>query len=384
MTTNAVDIDIDELVALRRDIHANPEVAFDEHRTSELVAAKLRAWDIETHTGIGGTGVVGIVHGLRGTGRAIALRADMDALPMEEEGRPLHRSQRQGVFHGCGHDGHTAILLGVARHFSRNRNFAGTVVLVFQPAEETGGGANAMLADGLEARFSYDEIYALHNAPHFSPGTFGVLDDAMLSSCDEVVIRIDGVGGHGSAPEKTKDPVMAAGQLVCALQTVVSRTVEPSETAVLSIGTVHAGSAPNVIPAHAELTGTLRTFDENVRTLAKSRIRGICEGVAIASECAISVEFRNGSPATINHRKQAEAAARVAVDIFGADNVLRNFAPLNASEDFSEFLLRRPGAYALLGQGGVYCHHPEFDFNDDVLPLGVRFFVALANARCAA
>jgi hippurate hydrolase len=359
-------------------------VAFDEHRTSELVAAKLRAWDIETHTGIGGTGVVGIVHGLRGTGRAIALRADMDALPMEEEGRPLHRSQRQGVFHGCGHDGHTAILLGVARHFSRNRNFAGTVVLVFQPAEETGGGANAMLADGLEARFSYDEIYALHNAPHFSPGTFGVLDDAMLSSCDEVVIRIDGVGGHGSAPEKTKDPVMAAGQLVCALQTVVSRTVEPSETAVLSIGTVHAGSAPNVIPAHAELTGTLRTFDENVRTLAKSRIRGICEGVAIASECAISVEFRNGSPATINHRKQAEAAARVAVDIFGADNVLRNFAPLNASEDFSEFLLRRPGAYALLGQGGVYCHHPEFDFNDDVLPLGVRFFVALANARCAA
>jgi hippurate hydrolase len=177
---------------------------------------------------------------------------------------------------------------------------------------------------------------------------------------------------------------MAAGQLVCALQTVVSRTVEPSETAVLSIGTVHAGSAPNVIPAHAELTGTLRTFDENVRTLAKSRIRGICEGVAIASECAISVEFRNGSPATINHRKQAEAAARVAVDIFGADNVLRNFAPLNASEDFSEFLLRRPGAYALLGQGGVYCHHPEFDFNDDVLPLGVRFFVALANARCAA
>ncbi|NPT44840.1 amidohydrolase [Paraburkholderia sp. 1N] len=381
---NAVDIDIDELVALRRDIHAHPEVAFDEHRTSELVAAKLRAWDIETYTGIGGTGVVGVAHGLRGKGRTIALRADMDALPMEEEGRPLHRSQRQGVFHGCGHDGHTAMLLGVARHFSRKRDFAGTVVLVFQPAEETGGGANAMLADGLEERYAYDEIYALHNMPHFPPGTFGVLDGAMLSSCDEVEILIDGVGGHGSAPEETKDPVMAAGQLICALQTVVSRTIAPSATAVLSIGSVHAGSASNVIPAHVELTGTLRTFDEGVRTLAKSRIGAICEGIAMTSECSISVAFRNSSPATINHREQAEAAAQVAVDIFGAENVLREFAPINSSEDFSEFLLRRPGAYALLGQGGVYCHHPEFDFNDDVLPLGVRFLVALAYARCAA
>lgn len=384
MTTNAVDIDIDELVALRRDIHANPEVAFDEHRTGELVAAKLRAWNIETHTSIGGTGVVGVVHGLRGKGRVIALRADMDALPMEEEGRPLHRSQRQGVFHGCGHDGHTAMLLGVARHFSRQREFSGTVVLVFQPAEETGGGANAMLADGLEERFAYDEIYALHNAPHFQPGTFGVLDGAMLASCDEIVISIAGVGGHGSAPEKTKDPVMAAGQLLCALQTVVSRSTEPSATAVLSIGSVHAGSAPNVIPSHAELTGTLRTFDEKVRAQAKARIRTICNGMAITSECLITLDFRNSSPATINHREQAEAAANVAVDIFGTDNVLRKFAPLNASEDFSEFLLRRPGAYALLGQGGVYCHHPEFDFNDDVLPLGVRFFVALAHARCVA
>lgn len=384
MTKNAVEIDIDELVALRRDIHANPEVAFDEHRTSELVAARLRAWDIETHTGVGGTGVVGVVHGRAAKGRTIALRADMDALPMEEEGRPLHRSLRQGVFHGCGHDGHTAMLLGVARHFSRQRDFAGTVVLVFQPAEETGGGANAMLADGLEERFGYEEIYALHNAPHFPPGTFGVLDGAMLASCDEVIIRIDGVGGHGSAPEKTKDPVMAAGQLICALQTVVSRSIEPHATSVLSIGSVHAGSAPNVIPSFAALTGTLRTFDEGVRTLAKSRIRAICEGIAIASECSISVEFQNSSPATINHRVQAEAAASVAADIFGADKVLREFAPLNGSEDFSEFLLRRPGAYALLGQGGVYCHHPEFDFNDDVLPLGVQFFVALAYARCAA
>nr|WP_322051649.1 amidohydrolase [Paraburkholderia bannensis] len=380
----AVDIDIDELVALRRDIHANPEVAFDEHRTSELVAAKLRAWDIDTHTGIGGTGVVGVVHGQRGKGRTIALRADMDALPMEEEGRPLHRSMRQGVFHGCGHDGHTAMLLGAARHFSQHRDFAGTVVLVFQPAEETGGGANAMLADGLETRFGYDEIFALHNAPHFAPGTFGVLDGAMLASCDEVIVRIDGVGGHGSAPEKTRDPVMAAAQLICALQTVVSRSIEPSATAVLSIGSMHAGSAPNVIPSHAELTGTLRAFDENVRALAKSRIEEICAGIATLSTCSISVEFRNSSPATINHREQAEAAARVAADIFGADNVLRDFPPLNGSEDFSEFLLRRPGAYALLGQGGVYCHHPEFDFNDDVLPFGVRFFVSLAHARLAA
>lgn len=381
METNGIDVDIDELVALRRDIHANPETAFDEHRTSELVAAKLIAWDIETYTGIGGTGVVGVVRGRGGAGRTIALRADMDALPMEEEGRPLHRSLRQGVFHGCGHDGHTAMLLGAARHFSRHRDFAGTIVLVFQPAEETGGGANAMLADGLEQRFGYDEIYAMHNAPHFPPGTFGVRDGAMLASCDEIAISVGGVGGHGSSPEKTRDPVMAAAQLICALQTVVSRSTDPSAMAVLSFGSVHAGSAPNVIPSHAELTGTLRTFDENVRALAKARIRTICEGTAIATECTISVEFLNSSPATVNHREQAEAAAAAAVGVFGADNVLRDFTPLNGSEDFSEFLLRRPGAYVLLGQGGVYCHHPEFDFNDDVLPLGVRFFVAIAHAR---
>ncbi|OAJ55537.1 hypothetical protein A6V36_34925 [Paraburkholderia ginsengiterrae] len=378
------EAEIAELVALRRDIHANPETAFDETRTSELVAAKLRAWDIETHTGIGSTGVVGVIHGRLGPGRSIALRADMDALPMQEEGMPLHRSLRNGVFHGCGHDGHTAMLLGAARHFSKHREFHGTLVLVFQPAEETGGGANAMLADGLETRFPFDEIYAMHNAPHFSPGTFGVRDGAMLASCDELRIEVTGVGGHGSSPEKTIDPIAAAAQLICALQTVVSRSVDPSAMAVLSIGSIHAGTTSNVIPAHASLTGTLRTFDESIRSLAKSRIETICAGVAKATGCAISIEFYGSSPATINHREQAEAAARAAQTVFGAANVLREFAPLNGSEDFSEFLLRRPGAYVLLGQGGVYCHHPEFDFNDDVLPLGVRFFVALAEQRLAA
>lgn len=377
------DLGIEELVALRRDIHINPEVAFNEHRTSELVAAKLRAWNIETHTGIGGTGVVGVVPGRRGNGRVIALRADMDALPMEEEGQPFYRSKRQGVFHGCGHDGHTAILLGVARYFSRNRDFEGTLILVFQPAEETGGGASAMLADGLEERFPYEEIYALHNAPWFAPGVFGVLDGAMLASCDEVVITIDGVGGHGSAPEEAKDPIMAAAQLICSLQTVVSRSIAPNTPAVLSVGSIHAGSAPNVIPARAEITGSLRTFSEDVRSQAKARIRAICEGIATASECAIGVDFQNSSPATVNHPEQAEAAANIARDVFGPENVLREFPPLNGSEDFSEFLLRRPGAYVLLGQGGVYCHHPEYDFNDDVLPLGVRFFIELAYSRCA-
>ncbi|MFM0207212.1 amidohydrolase [Paraburkholderia sediminicola] len=387
MGLNVIDADIDELVALRRDIHANPETAFDETRTSELVAAKLRAWDIETHTGVGKTGVVGIIRGTRttsGTGRAIALRADMDALPMEEEGRPLHRSLRQGVFHGCGHDGHTAMLLGTARHFSRHRDFAGTIVLIFQPAEETGGGALAMLADGLETRFPFDEIYAIHNAPHFAPGTFGVRDGAMLASCDELRIDVTGVGGHGSSPERTKDPIAASAQLVCALQTVVSRAIDPASVAVLSIGSIHAGSTSNVIPSHAQMTGTMRTFDESVRTRMKARIESICAGVALATECEIAVTFYGSSPATINHRKQAEAAATAAAEVFGEANVLRDFPPLNGSEDFSEFLLRRPGAYVLLGQGGVYCHHPEFDFNDEVLPLGVRFFVTLALARLEA
>ena len=384
MGLNVIDADIDELVALRRDIHANPETAFDETRTSELVAAKLRAWDIETHTGVGRTGVVGVIRGTRttsGTGRAIALRADMDALPMEEEGRPLHRSLRQGVFHGCGHDGHTAMLLGTARHFSRHRDFAGTIVLIFQPAEETGSGALAMLADGLETRFPFDEIYAMHNAPHFAPGTFGVRDGAMLASCDELRIDVNGVGGHGSSPERTKDPIAASAQLICALQTVVSRAIDPASVAVLSIGSIHAGSTSNVIPAHAQMTGTMRTFDESVRAQMKARIESICAGVALATECEIAVTFYGSSPATINHREQAAAAATAAAEVFGEANVLRDFPPLNGSEDFSEFLLHRPGAYVLLGQGGVYCHHPEFDFNDEVLPLGVRFFVTLALAR---
>jgi amidohydrolase len=384
---NVIDADIDELVALRRDIHANPETAFDETRTSELVAAKLRAWDIETHTGVGKTGVVGIIRGTRtasSTTRSIALRADMDALPMEEEGRPLHRSLRQGVFHGCGHDGHTAMLLGTARHFSRHRDFAGTLVLIFQPAEETGGGALAMLADGVDNRFPYDEIYAIHNAPHFAPGTFGARDGAVLASCDEMRIDVTGVGGHGSSPEKTRDPIAAAAQLICALQTVVSRTIEPAASAVLSIGSIHAGTTSNVIPSHAQMTGTMRTFDESVRERMKARIEAICAGVALATDCAIAVTFYGSSPATINHRVQAEAAAAAAADVFGTENVLREFPPLSGSEDFSEFLLRCPGAYLLLGQGGVYCHHPEFDFNDDVLPLGVRFFVTLALARLAA
>ena len=384
MGLNVIDADIDELVALRRDIHANPETAFDETRTSELVAAKLRAWGIETHTSIGKTGVVGVIRGTGaapGMGRTIALRADMDALPMEEEGRPLHRSLRQGVFHGCGHDGHTAMLLGTARHFSRHRDFAGTLVLIFQPAEETGGGALAMLADGLESRFPYDEIYGMHNAPHFAPGTFGVRDGAMLASCDEMRIDVTGVGGHGSSPEKTRDPIAAAAQLICALQTVVSRAIDPASAAVLSIGSIHAGTTSNVIPSHAQMTGTVRTFDESVRKRMKARIESTCAGVALATECEIAVTFYGSSPATINHRVQAEAAAAAAEQVFGAENVLRDFPPLNGSEDFSEFLLRRPGAYVLLGQGGVYCHHPEFDFNDDVLPLGVRFFVTLALAR---
>ena len=384
MGLNVIDADIDELVALRRDIHANPETAFDETRTSELVAAKLRAWDIETHTGVGRTGVVGVIRGTRttsGTERAIALRADMDALPMEEEGRPLHRSLRQGVFHGCGHDGHTAMLLGTARHFSRHRDFAGTIVLIFQPAEETGGGALAMLADALETRFPFDEIYAMHNAPHFAPGTFGVRDGAMLASCDELRIDVNGVGGHGSSPERTKDPIAASAQLICALQTVVSRAIDPASVAVLSIGSIHAGSTSNVIPAHAQMTGTMRTFDESVRAQMKARIESICAGVALATECEIAVTFYGSSPATINHREQAAAAATAAAEVFGEANVLRDFPPLNGSEDFSEFLLHRPGAYVLLGQGGVYCHHPEFDFNDEVLPLGVRFFVTLALAR---
>jgi hippurate hydrolase len=373
--------DVESLVALRRDLHAHPESAFNELRTSLRVASLLREWNIETTTGIGGTGVVGVIHGERGPGRTIALRADMDALPMEEGGSPEWRSTVAGVFHGCGHDGHTAMLLGAASWLSQNRLFFGKIVLLFQPAEENGGGALAMLADDAEARFGWDEIYGLHNAPHLPPGIFGVREGAMLASCDDVLFEIHGVGGHGSAPEKCKDPIMAAAQLICALQTVVSRTVDPAAMVVLSMGSLHAGTTPNVIPASASISGTLRTFDEQLRAQAKTRIEAICQGIAIASDCQISVRFANGSPATVNYPEQARAAARAAETVFGVSAVKRDIEPLNGSEDFSEFLLRKPGAYALIGQGGVFCHHPDYDFNDDILPLGVKYLISLALDR---
>jgi len=373
--------DVEALVAFRRDLHAHPEVAFGEQRTSSRVASQLRAWGVDTWTGVGGTGVVGVIHGECGPGRTIALRADMDALPMDEGGSPTWRSTLAGAFHGCGHDGHTAMLLGAAGWLSENRQFFGKIVLLFQPAEENGGGALAMLADDAEARFGWDEIYGLHNAPHLPPGIFGVRDGAMLASCDDVLFEIQGVGGHGSAPEKCRDPIMAAAQLICTLQTVVSRSVDPATMVVLSMGSVHAGTTPNVIPASASLSGTLRTFDERLRAQAKVRIEAICEGVALASECQISVRFANGSPATVNHPEQARAAARAAEQVFGASAVKRDIEPLNGSEDFSEFLLRKPGAYALLGQGGVFCHHPDYDFNDEILPLGVKYLISLALDR---
>lgn len=379
-----VEFDVEALIALRRDLHAHPEVAFNERRTSLRVASLLRDWGIDTWTGIGGTGVVGVIEGESGPGRTIALRADMDALPMDEGGMPEWRSTLSGAFHGCGHDGHTAMLLGAARWFSEHRQFHGRLVLLFQPAEENGGGALAMLADDVEARFGWDEIYGLHNAPHLPPGEFGVREGAMLASCDDVLFDIHGVGGHGSAPEKCRDPIMAAAQLICALQTVVSRSVDPAAMVVLSMGSLHAGTTPNVIPAGASLSGTLRTFDETLRAQAKARIEAICAGIAVVSECDISVRFANGSPATVNHPEQARVAARAAERVFGSEKVRTDIEPLNGSEDFSEFLLRKPGAYALLGQGGVYCHHPDYDFNDDVLPLGVKYFISLALDRLTA
>lgn len=376
-----VVLDVEALIAFRRDLHAHPEVAFDERRTSLRVASQLREWGIDTWTGIGGTGVVGVIEGALGPGRTIALRADMDALPMAEEGTPAWRSTHAGAFHGCGHDGHTTMLLGAAQWLSEHRQFSGRVVVLFQPAEENGGGALAMLADDIEGRFKWDEIYGLHNAPTLAPGEFGVREGAMLASCDDVLFEIHGVGGHGSAPEKCRDPIMAAAQLICALQTVVSRHVDPAAMVVLSMGSLHAGTTPNVIPAKATLSGTLRTFDETLRAKVKTRIAEICDGIAVVSECRISVAFANGSPATINHPEQARAAVRAAERVFGASHVHRDVEPLNGSEDFSEFLLRKPGAYALIGQGGVYCHHPEYDFNDEVLDLGVKYLISLVLDR---
>lgn len=380
-----IDAFADELTAIRRDIHAHPEIGFEEVRTSGIVAEKLSQWGIEVHRGIGRTGVVGILEGRGGPGRRIGLRADMDALPMDETTNLPFRSTIPGRFHGCGHDGHTTMLLGAARYLAENRDFIGTAIFVFQPAEEGLGGARAMLADKLFERFPCDEIYGLHNAPNLEAGQIAVFPGPAMAGADFFDIKITGKGSHGAMPHMGRDPVMVAMTLAGALQTIVSRNADPREAAVLSITQIHAGSAYNVIPEEATLAGTIRTFSPEIATLVRDRMREIAAGLAQSFGVQIDVDIRSIFDVLVNHGPQAEAAAEVAREIVGPQNVLTEPKPIMGSEDFADMLRAVPGAYCWVGHAGnVPVHNPSFILDDGILPVGASLLARLVETRLAA
>ena len=343
-----------ELTEFRRDIHAHPELAFQETRTSERVAEQLAAWGIEVHRGLAKTGLVGVIPGRRPGARAVGLRADMDCLPMHETASRPHKSRHEGRMHACGHDGHTTMLLGAARYLAETREFAGTAYVIFQPAEEGGGGGKVMVQEGLFERFPANEVYALHNWPGLPPGKIAVRAGPVLAATDEIRIHVRGKGGHAAMPHLTVDPVVVAAHIITALQTIASRNVSPLDAIVVSVCSMETSQTGvfNVIPDAVKLIGTVRTFRPETQTLAEERIREIASGVAGALGASAEVEYIRGYPATVNTPREAEFAAHVAERIFGHDNVVREFDPTMGGEDFSYMLQARPGAYVLLGQGG--------------------------------
>src|SRR5512144_2437714 len=375
-----------ELTAVRRDLHMHPELGFEEHRTAQLVCERLAALGIEHHAGVGRTGVVAVVHGRNGAGgRAIALRADMDALPMHEENDFAHRSRRHGCMHGCGHDGHTTMLLAAARYLHETRNFDGTAYLIFQPGEEGYAGAKAMIEDGLFERFPAEQVYALHNWPGLPPGRIGITPGPAMAAADRIEIVIDGKGGHGAHPHAAVDPVLVAGHIITATQSIVSRNVSPIDTAVVSLCAMHAGNpgAMSVIPSHAKLVGTVRTFRSATQDMIEKRLSELVMSIAAAFGARAKVDYQRVYPATINHERETQFAADVATSLVGAENVVRNLDPSMGSEDFSFMLQVKPGAFARLGQGGLdeggFLHSSRYDFNDAVIPLGAGFLASLAE-----
>lgn len=371
-----------ELTAIRRDLHAHPEIGFEEVRTSGIVAEKLASWGVEVHRGLGTTGVVGVLKGNGNGSKRIGLRADMDALPMEENTNLKWRSTIPGRFHGCGHDGHTTMLLGTARYLAETRNFDGTVHFIFQPAEEGLGGARAMIKDGLFDKFPCDEIYGLHNAPDMNHGEIAIFPGPGMAAADFFDITITGYGAHGAMPERSKDPVVIAMTLGQAMQTIVSRNVDPLKSAVLSITQIHSGSAYNVIPGDAKLCGTVRTFDEKIRLQIRERMRTLAAGMAAAFDVEIKVDIRDGFSVLINQEEQAKAIEEVARTIVGDDKVFTKSRPKMGSEDFADMLLAVPGAYFWLGQeGSVPVHNPGYYFDDKALPIGASMFARIIETR---
>lgn len=381
-TIDRIDGFTDDLIAIRRDLHAHPEIGFEEKRTSGIVADKLAQWGIEVHRGLGGTGVVGVLKGKGSGGKRIGLRADMDALPMEENTNLKWRSTIPGRFHGCGHDGHTTMLLGTARYLAETKNFDGTVHFIFQPAEEGLGGARAMIKDGLFEKFPCDEIYGLHNAPDLGHGELAIFPGPGMAGADFFDITINGYGAHGAMPEQSKDPVVIAMTLGQALQSIVSRNVDPLQSAVLSITKIHAGSAYNVIPNEAVLSGTVRAFSDKVRSLIRERMKTIAAGIAQAFQVEIKVDIRDIFSVLVNSEEQSRVVAEVARTVVDPAKVFTKSRPKMGSEDFADMLHAVPGAYFWLGhEGSVPVHNPGYILDDGILPIGASMFARIIETR---
>jgi len=373
-----------ELTALRRDIHAHPELAFDEYRTADIVARELQRYGLEVHRGLARTGVVGVLKA--GTSsRMIGLRADMDALPLAEMNEFPHHSKHPGKMHACGHDGHTAILLGAARHLAANPDFDGTVVFIFQPAEESEGGAAVMIEDGLFEQFPVESIFGLHNWPGIPVGEMMVMPGPVMAGTCGFEMHVRGHGCHAAMPHQGIDAIVTGAQLVQALQTVVSRTLHPCDAAVVSVTQFHAGEAWNIIPEEVVMRGTIRTFKPEVQEAVERAIERLCSGIASANGAQISVRFDRRYPPTVNSPAEARFCQQVAADVFGQDKVLQDILPSMGAEDFAYMLKEKPGCYVWLGNGpgtgGCTLHNPHYDFNDDLLRLGVGYWAHLV--RCA-
>ena len=378
-----------DIQAWRRDIHQHPELLYDVHRTAAFVAERLREFGCdEVATGLGRTGVVGVIKGRKTAGkgdvRVIGLRADMDALPIEEETDLPYASRNPGLMHACGHDGHTAMLLGAARYLAETRNFAGDAVVIFQPAEEGGAGAAAMIKDGLMDRFGIDQVYGMHNGPGIPVGSFAIRQGPIMAATDSIDIKIEGLGGHAARPHKCIDSVLVGAQLITALQSIVSRTVDPLDSAVISMCEFHAGHARNVIPQTAELKGTVRTLTEEVRALVEKRVREVVAGVAQITGARIDLVYERGYPVTVNHASQTDTATQVAKEIAGDGNVHESL-PMMGAEDFSYMLEARPGAFIFCGNGdSAGLHHPAYNFNDEAIVYGTSYWIKLVENTLAA
>jgi hippurate hydrolase len=388
-TPDLLAAEADEFIAIRRDIHRHPETAFEEQRTAQIVADKLTSWGIEIHRGLATTGVVGTLKGNRRGQKTIGLRADMDALHLQEKNEFDYASSIPNKMHACGHDGHTTMLLGAAKQLAAKPDFAGTVHFIFQPAEEGQGGARVMIEEGLFDKFDCDAVYGMHNMPGFPKGHFAIRTGAMLAASDSWEVTFKGTGGHGAMPDRGTDPTFVAGQFIVAVQGIVGRNVAPAQAAVLSVGHIHAGTpgSPNVIPSEVLIKGTARSFLPDVRTLLEKRLAEVAAGIAQAGGCTAVSKYLRRYPALINAAEQTSIAVEAAAMTVGRENVEANTAPLAGAEDFAFMLEKKPGAYIMIGNGGTgeggcqNVHSPLYDFSDEILTTGAAYWVNLVQVE---